>query len=119
MKIAIPLTDNRLSEHFGHCAEFAIFELADEGHSVVSKTLLTPPPHEPGVFPAWLKGLGVNLIVAGGMGRRALDLFDENGIRVFAGKPGTSADEVLRHYLENTLGTDTPTCNHSGDHHCS
>jgi len=118
MKIAIPLTNNTLSEHFGHCEEFAIYELSEDSTAILSETRQTPPPHEPGVFPAWLKSLGVNHIVAGGMGRRALDLFEENGITVVAGETGLAPDSIIKALQANSLGTDKPSCNHKhGDEH--
>ena len=38
---------------------------------------LVPPPHEPGVLPGWLHHLGADVIIAGGMGQRAISLFGE------------------------------------------
>lgn len=115
MKIAIPLTSGTLSEHFGHCEQFAVYEINDSDRSVESSELLTPPPHEPGVFPAWLAGLGVNLVVAGGMGRRALDLFAENGIEVHSGLAGESAEKVMEAFMKDTLSHEAPLCNHDHD----
>ncbi|MBC8489043.1 MAG: chromosome partitioning protein ParA, partial [Bacteroidetes bacterium] len=57
MKIAIPLTGGKLSAHFGHCEQFGIYEVDDE--NIITSELVTPPPHEPGVFPKWLHELGV------------------------------------------------------------
>ena len=85
MKIAIPLADGRLTAHFGHCQEFAIIEI--EGNEITKKETRVPPPHEPGVLPSWLHSLGANVIIAGGMGGRALSLFEQNGINVVAGAP--------------------------------
>lgn len=119
-KIAIPLTNNTLSQHFGQCEQFAIYEMSDDNRSIAGVSMQTPPPHEPGVFPAWLAGLGVNMIIAGGMGRRALDLFAENGIKVVAGATGTAPDLVIKAYQADALGSDEPTCNHEHGHedHC-
>lgn len=119
-KIAIPLTDNTLSEHFGHCEQFAVYEISEDSRTIANIAMLTPPPHEPGVFPSWLNGLGVTLIIAGGMGRRALDLFAQNGIKVASGVPGTAPDLVIKAFQDNALNHDEPACNHehSHEHHC-
>jgi len=54
MRIAIPVTDGKLSAHFGHCEEFAMVDV-DEQTSQISNILrLQPPAHEPGVLPQWL-----------------------------------------------------------------
>ena len=36
-----------------------------------------PPEHRPGVYPRWVAALGVTDVIAGGIGQRAIDLFNE------------------------------------------
>jgi len=67
MKYAVPLSDGMLCAHFGHCEKFAIIDVDESQNKIVGKELVTPPPHQPGVFPKWLGGMGVNVILAGGM----------------------------------------------------
>ena len=120
IKTAIPLTDNKLSEHFGHCEQFAIYELDDEKRIISGPELVPPPPHEPGVFPKWLKSLGTDLVIAGGMGKRALDLFSENGIAVISGTAGETPEAVIEDFRKDALGDEKPSCNHDhDDHHCA
>lgn len=119
-KIAIPLTNNLLSEHFGHCETFAVYEL-DASGALVNEERLTPPPHEPGVFPAWLKSLGVERVIAGGMGRRALDLFAQNGIEVNSGATEAQPEALIEAFRKNALSNEKPSCNHNhdeGEHNC-
>jgi len=62
-----------------------------EGNEIKKKETLVPPPHEPGVLPDWLHHLGADVIIAGGMGQRAISLFGEKGIIMngeFLGVPG-------------------------------
>ena len=99
MKIAIPLADGKLTAHFGHCREFALIEV--EGNEITKKESLVPPPHEPGVLPAWLYNLGANVIIASGMGGRALNLFEQNGIKVVTGAPDGEPEVLVRSYLNN------------------
>jgi predicted Fe-Mo cluster-binding NifX family protein/MinD-like ATPase involved in chromosome partitioning or flagellar assembly len=110
MKIAIPLAEGRLTAHFGHAAEFAIIHV--ENQEIKKKELLPPPPHEPGVLPRWLHELGVDVIIAGGMGQRALALFGENGIKVVTGAASLSPEELVGQYLTNTLVTGENVCDH-------
>ena len=110
MKIAIPVAEGRLTAHFGHAAEFAIVHV--ENQEIKKKELLPPPPHEPGVLPRWLHELGVDVIIAGGMGQRALALFGENGIKVIPGAPSLTPEELVNQYLSNTLATGDNVCDH-------
>ena len=111
MKIAIPLADGRLCMHFGHCEQFALVE-TDEQNNIVSKTLLTPPPHEPGVLPAWLHEQGADVIIAGGMGSRAQQLFAQNNITVVVGAPAEPPEQLVAAYLNDTLAVGDNTCDH-------
>lgn len=110
-RIAIPVTQGILSSHFGHCEIFAIFDV-DSDNKVVGRNDVTPPPHEPGTFPAWLKQQGADIIIAGGMGSRAQGLFTENGIQVVVGAPTTDPEHVLESYLKGTLETGGNLCDH-------
>lgn len=117
MKIAIPLVAGRLAEHFGHCEQFALIEADPQSQQIVSQARVVPPPHEPGVLPRWLHGQGAQVIIALGMGRRALDLFAQNGITVRAGTPGATPEELVQAFLSGSLGDGTPTCGHGGGGH--
>jgi predicted Fe-Mo cluster-binding NifX family protein len=110
MKFAIPLADGKLTAHFGHCQEFALIEV--ENNEIKNKETLIPPPHEPGVLPRWLHEMGTDVIIAGGMGGRALDLFTQNGIKVVTGAPASVPEELVKSYLDNTLQTGANVCDH-------
>ena len=110
MKIAIPMANGRLTAHFGHCQEFALVEI--EGNEISKKEMLVPPPHEPGVLPSWLHELGADVIIAGGMGQRAVGLFQERGIKVVTGAPALTPEEIVNSYLNNTLMTGSNLCDH-------
>ena len=114
MKIAIPLVAGRLSEHFGHCEQFALIEADPGSKHILNQTRVVPPPHEPGLLPRWLQQQGVQVIIAGGMGRRALDLFVQNGIAVHAGTTGATPEDLAQAWLSGALGDATPTCGHGG-----
>jgi predicted Fe-Mo cluster-binding NifX family protein len=110
LKIAIPLAEGILCNHFGHCEQFALIDL--KGSEIAAKQMVTPPPHEPGLLPRWLGEKGVNLIIAGGMGQRALSLFSENGIKVLTGAPQLPPEELIGHYVNQTLVTGANVCDH-------
>lgn len=112
MKIAIPVEAGRVSMHFGHCEQFEVFEVSDADQTITGKTAHTPPPHEPGVLPQWLHELGANVIITGGMGPRAQQLFAQNGINVVMGSPAEPPEQVAAAYLNGTLQTGDNVCDH-------
>ena len=112
MKIAIPVADGRLSAHFGHCDQFAIFESDQQGKEVVSKSMHDAPPHEPGLLPRWLHELGADVIIAGGMGQRAQQLFAQNEITVVIGAPTDTPEQLATAYLAGKLQTGENICDH-------
>jgi predicted Fe-Mo cluster-binding NifX family protein len=64
------------------------------------------------VLPKWLHDLGTNVIIAGGMGGRALDLFAQNDIKVVVGAPTETPEELVRQYLDNKLEAGANVCDH-------
>ena len=110
MKFAIPLAEGKLTGHFGHCQEFALVDVED--NKIKNTEKMVPPPHEPGVLPRWLHEQGTNVIIAGGMGARALDLFAQNGIKVLTGAPSLAPEELVQQYLDSTLKTGFNMCDH-------
>jgi predicted Fe-Mo cluster-binding NifX family protein len=112
MKIAVPLNEGRLSMHFGHCQQFAILEVDEQTQKIVNKSLHDPPPHEPGLLPRWLHELGANVIIAGGMGQRAQQIFVENDIKVVVGASESAPEELVTAFLQNTLKSGANLCDH-------
>lgn len=112
MRIAIPVVEGKLSQHFGHCETFAIVDTDGDSRQVVNRKDLTPPRHEPGALPRWLHDEGVNVIIAGGMGQRAQQLFAQNQIEVVVGAPAESPDNLVSAYLNNTLQAGENICDH-------
>ncbi|WP_073040140.1 iron-sulfur cluster carrier protein MrpORP [Desulfacinum infernum] len=109
-KVAVPTANGLLCNHFGHCERFAVVRV-QEGR-IVSLEELTPPPHEPGVLPRWISELGVSLVIAGGMGQRAIGLFQERGVRVITGAPPLDPATLVNSYLQGTLVTGANVCDH-------
>ncbi len=112
MRIAIPIAEGKLCMHFGHCEQFALVDVDEKTKTTKEKQMLTPPPHEPGVLPKWLHEQGANVIIAGGMGSRAQNLFAENGIKVVIGAPGVTPEQLVDAYMEGTLQSGDNVCDH-------
>ncbi len=116
-KIAIPVTDGVLSAHFGHCDVFDIFDVDLATKQVVERETAPSPPHEPGLLPRWLADRGVNLIIAGGMGPQAQQLFAASGVDVFLGAASDDPEAIVAAYLANTLDLGNNTCDHHDHNH--
>jgi ATP-binding protein involved in chromosome partitioning len=110
LKIAIPVAQGKLAAHFGHSDQFALVQ-AEGGH-IKKITMASPPPHEPGALPKWLHEQGAQVVIAGGMGRRAQGHFESQGIHVVIGAPSLEPEELVRKYLDGTLETGENICDH-------
>lgn len=117
MKIAIPVENGRLHEHFGGCRQFALVEVDAANRSAVSTEVVVAPEHRPGLFPRWLRERGIQVVIAGGIGKRALANFALNGVIVRAGMPGATVAELVDAYLAGGLTATPEGCEHHGHHH--
>ena len=109
-RIAIPLENGILCAHFGHCQQFAVVDA--ESNNIINEVLLTPPPHEQGLLPAWLAEKGVTDVIAGGMGQRAINLFNQQNINVFVGAPAKSHKELAHDLVNDNLAAGANYCDH-------
>jgi predicted Fe-Mo cluster-binding NifX family protein len=110
MRIAIPVVNDMLAAHFGHCQEFALFDA--EWGKITGEQKLPAPPHSPGLLPRWLAEQGATHIVAGGMGQRAQQLFAAQGIEVVVGAPQDQPAKIAQQFLAGTLATAENLCDH-------
>jgi len=114
MLVAIASEGTMVCPHFGHCESFVIYDTDSK-----SFRSLPNPGHQPGALPAFLKVQGAELVIAGGMGGRAQDLFAEKGIRVIVGISGNISDVIAR-YEKGELRSSGAVCSehaHAGTCH--
>lgn len=112
MRFAIPLAEGKLTNHFGHCASFALIDIDLVTRIVLKREDVDAPPHQPGLLPPWLAEKGVNQIIAGGMGQRAQDLFVEQGIKVTVGAPIETPEKLVTDFLAGSLRVGDNACDH-------
>lgn len=113
MKIAVASENAMVTEHFGHCINFNIYET--ENGQITKSQSVPNPGHRPGFLPIFLHDLGVNVIISGGMGAGAIDLFNEKGIEVIVGASGSS-EQAATAYLQGKLISTGSVC-HEHQHH--
>jgi predicted Fe-Mo cluster-binding NifX family protein len=110
MKIAIPANGKVVSDHFGHCALFKVFDV--ENNLVVNQTgIENPGNHKPGVLPQLLKDNEIELVIAGGIGQKAVSMFNEMGIKVISGASGT-VEKVMEQFIAGNLKDGGNICSH-------
>ncbi len=108
---AVPTENGLLCAHFGHCEKFTLVEAGDGGEPAV-KEVVDAPPHEPGLLPRWLADKGVKTVIAGGMGARAQQIFEESGVKVVCGAPALEPLQVVKQYINGTLDVGDNVCDH-------
>lgn len=107
MKIAVACVNGEVAQHFGHCENFFICEAED--NEIIKSEFIQNPGHRPGFLPNYLNDIGVNVIIAGGMGGGAIDIFNEKGIEVITGAKG-DAKAVSEVYLQGNLKSTNTVC---------
>ncbi|WP_028974301.1 NifB/NifX family molybdenum-iron cluster-binding protein [Spirochaeta cellobiosiphila] len=114
MKIALPTNDGiNVEEHFGHSKKFLLCEV--DGKQVLSSKELDPPEHVPGSFPKFLHEQGADVIITGGMGQRAVALFEAQDIQVILGASGDIGENISK-FMEGELVSNGSSCSHNHDH---
>ena len=82
MKIAVAAMGHTVAGHFGHCENFIFFDVED--NKIVDEKSVPNPGHRPGFLPNFLADNGAEVIIAGGMGGGAVDIF-KVAVVIFAG----------------------------------
>jgi len=100
MKIAISTDSSNVCAHFGRAPEFTFVTIED--NQVLKTEVLQNPGHSVGSIPEFINQQGAKYMIAGGMGRRAEDFFNQYGIEVIVGISG-KIDDVIKKILEGTL----------------
>lgn len=116
MKISIASEGAMVAQHFGHCEGFYIFTIT--GSEVINKEFMPNPGHKPGLLPNLLHQAEVNVIIAGGMGGGAVEIFDEHNIKVITGAAG-KVEDVVQDYLQGNLKSTFSICHeHQHSNEC-
>ncbi len=113
LKIAVASENGMVTGHFGHCEGFMIFDT--ENNSIIKNEMIPNPGHKPGFLPNFLNDIGVNVIISGGMGGGAIDIFNDKNIEVVIGASGDAKFAVAA-YLKGNLKSTGSVC-HEHQHH--
>lgn len=112
MKIAVSCNGKQIWAHFGHCENFMIYET--ENGKIISEQSVPNPGHKPGFLPNFLANMGVKVMISGGMGGGAVDIFNERDVEVVLGAQG-DAKLAVEAYLRGELKSTGSVC-HEHEH---
>lgn len=112
MIIAVASEQDKVTAHFGHCVNFNLYHT--KAGTIVMHESIANPGHRPGFLPNYLHDLGVEVIISGGMGGGAVDIFNERDIEVIVGASG-DAKAAVEAYLKGELKSTGSVC-HQHDH---
>lgn len=110
--------DSVVSYHFGRCPYYIVVEVDDKGQvgKITSYENRGAGTHQVGDMPSFIKSLGADVIVAGGMGPRAIDFFQQLNIQPITGASGT-VRRVIEQLLNSEMETEAEPCDHSETEH--
>lgn len=108
MRIAVASEGKMVTEHFGHCENFNIYDVEDK--QIIKSESIDNPGHEPGFLPNFLNDLAVNLIISRGIGGGAITIFQDKNIDVVSGATG-EAEAAVKSYLNGELKSTGSICN--------
>lgn len=115
MKIAVTYENEEIFQHFGHTEQFKVYDVEDGKISGAQIVDTNGSGH--GALAGFLKDLGVDVLICGGIGGGARNALAEAGIELFPGACG-DADAQVESYLAGNLNYDPDTvCNHHGHGH--
>lgn len=115
MKIAVTYENGQIYQHFGHTAQFKLYDVRDG--AVVSSEIVATNGSGHGALAGLLAGLGVDVLICGGIGGGAQMALVAAGIRLYGGASG-SADDAVAAYIAGSLSYDpNARCDHHDSHH--
>lgn len=115
MKIAVTYENGLIYQHFGHTAQFKLYDVRDG--AVVSSEVVDTNGSGHGALAGLLASLGAEVLICGGIGGGARMALAAAGIRLYGGVSG-SADDAVAAYIAGSLDYDpNARCDHHDSHH--
>ncbi len=109
MKIAVSYANGEVFQHFGKTEFFKIYET--EGKRILSGQVVPTDGIGHEALAEFLKGLGVEVVICGGLGDGAMAALTGAGIEVCSGAEGDT-DLAVDSYLKGQLVSTGTNCDH-------
>lgn len=115
MRIAVSFENGKIFQHFGHTAQFKLYDVEDG--KVVSSQVVDTNGSGHGALAGILQAAKADVLICGGIGGGAKMALDEAGIKLYGGVSG-SADQAVDALLAGELSFDPEVhCNHHDHEH--
>ena len=115
MTIAVTYENEMVYQHFGHTAQFKLYNI--RGDKVHSTLIVDTQGAGHGALATFLKNYQVDVLICGGIGAGAQNALTQAGIKFFGGVSG-DADEAVESFLSNVLAYNPHVaCSHHGAGH--
>ena len=122
MKIAVTYENGQIFQHFGHTAQFKLYEV--ENGKIVSSEVIDTNGQGHGALAGVLSTVRADILICGGIGGGAQTALANSGIKLYGGVSG-SCDAAVEALLMNSLGYNPNVrCDHhdhehgNGEHNC-
>lgn len=104
MRIAVAVNGNVISDHFGLCEHYQVFEIEDG--KIINEEMHKNPGHAGGMTPPiFVSGLNVKAAIGGTVAQGAVDVMNKGGVDVILGVSGDPTQAALN-YAAGQLKTD-------------
>ena len=103
-RVAIPIANEQLSENFGECNYYEIYEI--EKIVTAKKNALLPAGLALMDLPEWLKKQGITDVITYRVNKEIIKLFAANKLNLFVGVPINSSEKLIDDYLQGKLESD-------------
>lgn len=112
MKIAVTFENGMIFQHFGHTSQFKVYEV--DGDTIRSAQVVDTDGSGHGALAGFLKSIGADVLICGGIGGGARAALQEVGIAIYGGVQG-GADEAVVAFVANSLRYNPDAkCDHHG-----
>ena len=105
--VAVSVDNKDVSMHFGRCEKYCLYEIEDK--HIVKKTEIKNPGHQPFFLPKFLSEKKVNVLITGGIGPRAIELFKKLNIKIITNVEG-KIEKVISDYLSGKIKENVDPC---------
>uniref|UniRef100_UPI003216AF9A NifB/NifX family molybdenum-iron cluster-binding protein n=1 Tax=uncultured Draconibacterium sp. TaxID=1573823 RepID=UPI003216AF9A len=103
-RIAIPISENKLSEYFGGCSYYEIFEI--ENGKVHHRAMEMPDVSDISELPAWLEQKHITDVIVYKVNKNIISLFASKKVNLFVGVPQNTSDKLIDAYINGELESD-------------
>ena len=100
-RLAIPVSENKLSEYFGNCSHYEVFTF--EGEFVKNREVVLPSVKEVTALPEWASTMGITDIITHRIDKRIIALFNRYKINLFVGINIAAPENLAKEFLNEEM----------------